>query len=903
VTEAESPELYNPSKKEIRVELIPAKMAALQLFPRDVEHALGVALASHGGGSVTVAGTSMTVQIPRGVDDVAGLGAVPVETPAGQLAQLSDLAHIDLATSQSQTQSFKTSGAPSIILFATPRPGGNVKKMSEDLLAEVRAALPTFPKDVRYRVLVDPSEFIDSAIENVLHEVGMGALLAVAILFVFIGSFRNTVTAAIEIPLSMILAFILMRLSGMNVNLISLGGLALSAGMNVDASVVVMENIFRHVDEARARGERLDASGRLRVVREAVAEVRLPVIASTAASLVVFLPLAFTSDLSYAILGDLAKTVVFSHGFSAFVALLLVPTVRLQLMGREKGEAPHRSPIEGALRGLEDGYARALSAFIASRRAKIGVALGLTGALALLAALVLPRLPREIVGRPDTDWIEIDLHARGNTLMRQMESLTEQKEAELLALLGDRALYTFTQVNGPGYGEVMARLRDKRSMRDVWKEVQARFTDSPLVHYETYPWNPSELPIPDPPNLRIEVRGGSANERAEAARDVEMRLEEKQVFPQLWTDPGTAREERVMIRPNLALWPGLASQGARFEPGDLADLARVATTGRLAARMPVNGKLTDIFLRYPESSASSAEEIMALPVAVGPRLVPLKALADVRIEEVPPPIYREDQRELIAINGKRDESSPPAEGAVAESRRLVEEWKAARAAAGHPVAPTISFVDAEKDLHEALRELSVAAALSVGLILMTLLLQFGSLADALIVLVAIPLGLIGVLASLFVFQSTLSLNSVLGVILLNGIAVANSILLVDFLKRRVEAGLAPLDAALEAGRKRLRPILITSLTTILGMMPIALGLGDGGRILQPLGIAVSGGLWVSMSFTLFVVPALQVAWLGHRAHRRADKPDSEPARPGLAIDGARAYPIGQSTAATPASIP
>jgi HAE1 family hydrophobic/amphiphilic exporter-1 len=158
-------------------------------------------------------------------------------------------------------------------------------------------------------------------------------------------------------------------------------------------------------------------------------------------------------------------------------------------------------------------------------------------------------------------------------------------------------------------------------------------------------------------------------------------------------------------------------------------------------------------------------------------------------------------------------------------------------------------------------QLVIAILLSIGLIFLILMVQFGDLVHSLLVLVAIPLGLIGVCLSLFIFRSTLSLNSMLGVILLNGIAVANSIILVDFLKQRVNQGLAPAAAALEAAKKRVRPILITSLTTVLGMLPIALGLGEGGRILQPLGIAVSGGLWVSMGLTLFIVPALQVRYL------------------------------------------
>ena len=291
-------------------------------------------------------------------------------------------------------------------------------------------------------------------------------------------------------------------------------------------------------------------------------------------------------------------------------------------------------------------------------------------------------------------------------------------------------------------------------------------------------------------------------------------------------------------------------------------------------------------LGYPEGALRTAEDLAALPVGIGPKLVPLKALADVRGEDVPPALYREDDRELFLIYGKQHNEADQASAktrpcARKKSRKDVAEWLKARPA---PVAaasdsdssskPVVAFEDAEIDLHDALRQLATAVGLSILLIFITLVIQFGNVVNALLVLVAVPLGFIGVLASLFVFRSTLSLNSVLGVILLNGIAVANSIILVDFLKRLVDRGFSPVDAAIEAGRKRLRPILITSLTTILAMLPIAAGLGEGGRILQPLGIAVSGGLWVSMGLTLFVVPALQVAYLQRQgrsqgAHRAA----------------------------------
>ncbi|MCM2277821.1 MAG: efflux RND transporter permease subunit [Oligoflexia bacterium] len=858
VKDAAEADLWNPSRKEIQIELDPEKMAALQLFPRDVERAISGTMSGFGGGSVTVGLRNLGIEIARPVNGLADLSRIIVTTRGGRIVHLSDIAKIDFAAAGKNARSFKTSGAPSLILFATPKAGGNVKRMSEEILAIIGQTMPSLPKDVEFRVLVDPSEFIRASIRNVLHEVALGALLAVAILFLFIGSFRNTVTAAIEIPLSMILAFILMRLSDMNLNLISLGGLALSAGMNVDASVVVMENIFRRFEGVTGK---LPFQERLRLVSEAVAEVRFPVIASTLASLVVFLPLAFTSELSYAILGDLAKTVVFSHGFSALVALILVPTVRLQLLARGDDNAAH-SPIEPWIKRFENRYGELLAAFIDSGRRKIVVYSGLAALLAVLAFAVLPRLPKEIIGTPDTDWMVLAISTQGNSFVRQMESQTEEIETALLKEFGEKIQYTFTQVQSADHSNIMARLKRKKDMRALWKSMEERFVNTPFVRYWVGPWNPAELPIPNPPELRIALRGGTLEERAEATDSLQTLLQEKQVLPRIWTRPGVSHTESIVLRPGAEQWAALRAQEGGLHPGDLADLARVATEGKRVGSLLIAGKESSLFLRYPEGLIATPEALGAFPVGIASRIVPLKALARVQVETVPPTIYREDGRELFLIEGKQNESSEGKgdKAFLTKARALVAQW-----AQGKKITP--QFEDAEKDLNEALRQLGIAVALSVLLIFLTLLIQFGDVMSAALVLVAVPLGFIGVLISLFAFQSSLSLNSVLGVILLNGLAVANSIILVDFLKRRVEAGLSPRDAAIQAARQRLRPILITSLTTVLGMLPVALGMGEGGRILQPLGIAVTGGLWVSMSLTLFVVPALQVSYLDWKRRR------------------------------------
>lgn len=877
VRDAENPSIHNPSEKEVRIELNSERMASLQLLPRDVYDSVNQALYGYTGGSVTVGIKQFSVQMPRVAQNIADISSIPLSTPGGQTVHLGDVAKVDYGLRTSGNRVMKTSGASSVILWATPKPGGNIKHMSEEIVDIVKSAAPKFPKDIQFKILVDPSEFINNAIHNVFHEVGIGALLAVCVLFLFIGSFRNVVTAAIEIPLSMVLAFILMRFSGMNLNLISLGGLALSAGMNVDASVVVMENIFRHFEEL-PKGTRLGYADKLRIITKSVSEVRFAVIASTIASLVVFLPLAFTSDLSYAILGDLAKTVVFSHGFSAFVALLLVPTVRLQLMswkGNSAESKPVHSPIEPQIRLLENLYGKALGKFINSSKAKWLTYSGSAAVLVALLIFVLPHLPKEILGKPDTDRMMLGMRVKGNTLVKQMESVEEEVEARLLKKFGTRVDYTFSQVNGANRAWIMARLIDKSDMRQFWKDLEAEFTDTPLITFSIDPWNPAELPIPDPPQLRMVVRGGSLEERTEIARQFKTALEEKKSFPRVRTRPEVDQAQSIVLRPNIDLWNALGKGGSRISPGDLADLTRVATVGRKIGQLNLQSHTTDVFLRFPEGTASSVEDLSSFPIGVGSKLIPLKALTRIAIEDSPPMIYREDERELVVVNGRKNESDDKSVGekGLAVAEQIIADWNARNSASAasmgsnSKVRPAVYLEDAQVDLNEALRQLGTAVALSVLAIFLTLLIQFGSVMNALLVLVAVPLGFIGVLTALFVFRSTLSLNSVLGVILLNGIAVANSIILVDFLKRLVDQGMDPAEAAVMAGKKRLRPILITSLTTILGMLPIAIGMGDGGRILQPLGIAVSGGLWVSMGLALFVVPALQVSYLTFRSRR------------------------------------
>jgi multidrug efflux pump subunit AcrB len=344
-------------------------------------------------------------------------------------------------------------------------------------------------------------------------------------------------------------------------------------------------------------------------------------------------------------------------------------------------------------------------------------------------------------------------------------------------------------------------------------------------------------------------------------------LRENDVFDNIWSQSSTSKSENIVLRVDQLQWELLNKKRGNVTPMDLAELGRVASTGKKVGEIRFDNKTTSIVMRFPERRVATKEDISSLPINVSEKLIPLRALARVEFEDVPPSIYKVNGQSLIHIDGKPEHfNRHTGDASLARAKKIVSEWVQERKLKTALVDfPSIEFEDAEKEINEALKQLLVAVVLSIILIFLTLLLQFGDVMSSILVLVAIPLGLIGVIGSLFVFGSTLSLNSALGIILLNGISVANSILLVEVMRRLVKEGMSPIDAAVKAGQMRLRPILITSLTTVLGMMPIAMGFGEGGKILQPLGIAVSGGLWFSMITTLFVVPGLQFSYLSFRA--------------------------------------
>lgn len=867
IVDSSSITLWNPSSKEITITLLPEKMAQFELGPKQIQNAIENASADLNGGIFELGEKKYHISLPKSLTDIESLSHLRVSENNKSPIFLKDVARISYGISVNSKRKFKTSGVESLILFAEPKEGGNIKRMSDQIVEELNRIESLWPKDIKYKIIVNPSEFINNSIESVIHEVFLAAILAVIVLFLFIGNLKNVITAAIEIPLSLLMSFILMRISGMNLNLISLGGLALSAGMNVDASVVVLENIIRNFELHNKNNNhphsQLNYHEKATLVIKAVNEVKIPIIASTIASLVVFMPLIFTQGLTYALLGDLAKAVIFSHGLSAFVALILVPTIRLQLISKGLNLESH-SPIEKFLNKLEAFYKNTLSQFMESKilqKVIIGIILSL---LITLIILVIPRLEKEVIGKPESDWLMIGINAPILKSTNEMESELEILEESINLNFKEDLLYTFTQVQGANNGLIMIRVSDKSRISTLIEKAENIFKNTSSKYYWVDYWNPSELSIPDPPHFKVEISGGDPIARRDLTLDLEELLLEKGSFDDVRTHGTNGREKGISITP-------LVSSNSENQVMTLADMSfflRVINEGIYANQLKINQQSTPIYLRWPNEEKKSIEFLKAIPIGYEGKVIPLGDLANIDFKDKEPSIYHENQKSLYALTGRLNRSHLSEKSMrIKQAQEILASFKSS-----HPnidaKVPMVTEIQPDLDLTQALDQLKWAVVLSTLLIFLTMVIQLGDIIHSLLVLVAIPLGFIGVLLALFIFKSTLSLNSGLGTILLNGIAVANSIILVDFIKKLFEEGMSAKTATLEAASARLRPILMTSLTTVLGMLPIALGMGEGGKILQPLGIAVCGGLWISTLLTLYIVPTLQYIYLSKFKERK-----------------------------------
>jgi HAE1 family hydrophobic/amphiphilic exporter-1 len=841
----------------VTVTLDQASMLSYGLTIVDVNTAFQAGLSPQPLGTLRESGTRYSVRYAREERDLQALPRLEIKRIGDTLVALEDIAEIDIQYSV-PGRVFLIEDRPAIQVSLSPIEGGNLNRMTDELLAIMDSARGSgqLPDDTSFELYVDPAKYINRSIDQVIKAALIGGSLAILIVFLILGEPRNTLIIALSLPVSIMLSFIFMSAFNVSLNLISLGGFALAVGMIIDSTIVVMENIHRWRREDKRV---LNSAMWKHIVMDATRQVRAPVIASTLTSVLVFLPLSFSAPLANAILGDQARTVVFSLLCSLFVSLSLVPVVAYFLFkGAGKQNVDHLKArgfariSEPAIGAIIRGYRRILR-FLIARRITAALFLLVTMAAMILAvAMLFPRIPKEIMSKPQSDRVVVFFrHNDYETSVDIIENLMPELRARTEKALSGLRYRSYANLSGR-FNQLLIDFSSPEQVAQAIERLEQTLISEGPWYFNIQSWDPAALPLPQVFALQLSVYGADATRKVAILDDMQRLLNDSRLYSRVFVRPSPSMTNELILSPRNEVLRGF--QGLNVST--LTTLARRVLGGTVSIEVSDGTYEVPVTATYPDTLLDSRDKLADFLIPWGRSYLPFKHFFDFESASGVSQIYAENGELAFRLYAMVSAD-------ITDAMRLQKEQETRALFAEQlnlPAGYSYGFDNPRIEIDESIRSLFIAMGISILLIYLLLCFQFNSLWIPLIILVTIPLGFVGVVISLYLFNSTLNLNSLLGTILLGGIVVNNAIIMIDFYLNSRKDHPDHLSAIEATAGLRFQPILITTLTTIFGMMPIAVGIGSGSSILQPLGIAVSGGLVLSSFLTLFAIPAILSFW-------------------------------------------
>jgi len=762
----------------------------------------------------------------------------------GQIAEVKD-------TYEKLTRIVRVNGGRGLRVGIRKQANANTVEVSERILAEIEAINRAFPQ-VKIVPVINQGNFIERSIANVARSVLYGGGLAIVVLLVFLRSIRSTLVISLSIPISIVTTFALIFFGGFTLNLMTLGGLALGVGMMVDSSIVVLENIFRRRSESGEAPEEASVEG--------AREVGTAIIASTLTTLVIFLPLIFVRGVSAILFKELAYVIIFALICSLAVALSLVPMLASRLLtpNRQRLDEPASrtnrwaAVAHSALAGLENAYLDLLRWVLGHRLVTVFAAGAMLGA----SLLLLPLIGSEFLPPSDEGEVSVTGKMEIGTRLELVDRQTRIM-GQIVQPAVPEAVASVVSVGAAGWradagseGEIRMSLlpaaQRERSNVEIAQDLRRRL-DGNIPGMEIRVRAPQgqfllERLLGGEEGLTIEIRGYELATLDALARSVAKSIVDVAGITDVQTslETGIPQQEIRLNRDKVADL-GLSVR-------DVTELLQTAVAGSKAGEYRTGGNSYRILLQLKDAEKRSLDEILnlTLTTASGEK-VALRNVVASEPSRGPILIDRKDQQRTVTVRANvagRDL------GSVAfDVQALLDQIP-------RPVGYDLTVAGNFEEQQKAFGELVISLVLALVLVYMVLACQYESLRDPLVVMFSVPLAAVGVLVTLFITKTTLNVQSYIGCIMLGGIVVNNAILLVDQAGRLVQEGMRTRDAMTEAGRRRLRPILMTTLTTILGLLPLALGIGEGADAQAPLARAVVGGLTASTLITLVLIPAV-----------------------------------------------
>ncbi len=788
------------------------------------------------------------------VDDIAG---VRLQLPSGNRSiVLSEVAEVK-DTNREERLFVRLNGEPSMQLSITKLPEANTLEVIDRVKAELNRLEGSgfIPADIQYRATQDQSFFIISSIGAVSTAAILGGVLAMLVVLLFLGSLRKSFVIGLSIPIAIMATFAMMGMGNLTLNIMSLGGLALGVGLLLDNAIVMLENIFRHKEELKKSAD--DSA------HEGAAEVSSAVVASTMTNLAAVLPFLLITGLASMLFGELILTIAFAILASLAAALTLVPMLAALL-----SKVKYRSGLESSRinRGFNTGLKKITGLYASSLRSVLHFRWAIAiGAFFLLGAVLylMDDLGNEFLPQVDDGNFGVNFSLPPGTTPEETnryaywveEAIREMPYVESVFSLVGGHLSEGVINERPGTARFSVNLIPASERREMspsqWVDrMQAKMDSLAIPGARTRVSLPSISGIRTNPagsEISIGIVGDDIEVLDRIGRDLLFELDD---IPGL-INFDISRDDRSPLLQVDVDRERATALGLKI--GDIGDAVRTAVLGSVPTRFATGSAEYDIRVMLPRDRVKDDEDLsQILMFRPGGGAVPLADVATFRLTDGPAHIERENQVRVLRMDGEVNQD-------VSDIGTINDEIRERIAGYDLPQGYSLIFGGEEEVIRETNRILFTVTLLAIFLVFVVMAVQYERLANPLIILTAVPLALIGVGAGLLITGTSLSAPVLLGVILLVGIVVNNAILLVEYIEiGQREKGLSVFEAVVDAGSIRFRPILMTTLTTVCGMLPLAIGMGEGSELMRPLAISVVGGLLVSMFLTLFVVPSLYI---------------------------------------------
>ncbi|MGK2927460.1 MAG: efflux RND transporter permease subunit [Lysobacterales bacterium] len=835
--------IWGGLEREIQVQIYPDKIRALRLSLDEVVQALRTANVTLPAGSIDQGNANIRIRVPGRFDNLDEIRGTLIANRGGPI-YLHQIADIVDTTAKIERKAL-VNGVPGVQLMVRKQSGYNTVEVTTRVEAEMEKIRRDFPQ-LSFVTVVNTGQYIQRAIDNLTTSLFGGAFLAFAILLFFLRNARAALLVATVMPISVLVAFVLIYFSGFTINMMTLGGLALGVGMMVDNAIVVLENIARKREE-----EGLDPQN---AAIEGAQQIALAIAGGTFTTMVVFLPLIFAEGIAGEMFGQLGWVVSFSLIASLLVALTFTPMLASRLLSRQinLGNQVHglAERIGRLITQAETGYKRILDPCVRHPWRTFSAA----ALMVLLSFGLIPLIGTEFMPPSDESEVRVEFEMRPGTRL----DVVEEKIQEISQIVRENVpeLKHMVVAVGPtlfkpeatSTAEMTAALipvvERKRSSHEIADDLRVALADYPGgVLRSRAPQDVMLQMIGGGEALQIEVRGPDLDMLNDLADQIADAVE---TVPNV-TDVRRADREGV---------PQVELHVDRAKAADLgvsvAQIARtleIAVGGTIASRYAEGGDESNIVVKLKDATSLTVDEILDLNI-INPlgQQITLRNLVNTEAKLGPIRILRNDQQRAIQIG---------ANISGADLGTVVGNVRKAIAGVPIPAGYQVLFVGEYEELRAAFKDLITVMILAIILVYIILAMLYESLRDPLIVMFSVPMALIGVNFILLLTGTTYNIVSLIGSIILIGVVVNNAILLVDQANHlRYNRQFALHDALLEAGRTRLRPILMTALTTILALVPLAVAQGEGAQIQQSMSRALIGGLISSTFITLFVVPVV-----------------------------------------------